>query len=88
MSEEVRSHLTDLLTRALGAVAPQAPPAVIELERPRDPAHGDFATNVAMQLARALKAAPRKPGSSSLRSPPPTGSSPRRSRAGASSTSG
>src|SRR5215468_11321852 len=60
MSEEVRSHLTDLLTRALGAVAPQAPPAVIELERPRDPAHGDFATNVAMQLARALKAAPRK----------------------------
>ena len=60
MSEEVRSHLTDLLTRALGAVAPQAPRAVIELERPRDPAHGDFATNVAMQLARALKAAPRK----------------------------
>jgi arginyl-tRNA synthetase len=60
MSEEVRSHLTDLLTRALGAVAPQAPPAVIELERPRDPAHGDFATNVAMQLARALKAPPRK----------------------------
>ena len=26
------------------------------LERPRDSAHGDFATNAAMQLARALKA--------------------------------
>lgn len=33
---------------------------VITLERPRDPAHGDVACNVAMQLARALKKNPRE----------------------------
>jgi arginyl-tRNA synthetase len=60
MSAEVRAHLTDLLTRALAAVAPAEPPASITLERPRDPAHGDYATNLAMQLARALKAPPRR----------------------------
>ncbi|MFI5310601.1 MAG: arginine--tRNA ligase [Gemmatimonadales bacterium] len=40
--------------RALGA------PADIEplLERPRDPSHGDWATNVAMTLARTLKQKP------------------------------
>jgi arginyl-tRNA synthetase len=60
MSREIRSHLTDLLARAVAAVAPAQPAAGIVLERPRDAAHGDFATNVAMQLARALKAPPRK----------------------------
>jgi arginyl-tRNA synthetase len=60
MSAEVRAHLTDLLTRALAAVAPGTPAASLTLERPRDPAHGDYATNVAMQLARTLKAPPRR----------------------------
>ena len=32
----------------------------ITLERPRDPSHGDFACNLAMQLARALKKNPRE----------------------------
>ncbi len=32
----------------------------IALERPRDPAHGDIACNVAMQLARPLKKNPRE----------------------------
>ncbi|MGB2875989.1 MAG: arginine--tRNA ligase [Gaiellaceae bacterium] len=34
--------------------------APVELERPNDPAHGDYATNVAMQLAPARKRAPRE----------------------------
>lgn len=38
-------------------VADVFPPLVIEI--PADPAHGDFATNIAMQLARAEKKAPR-----------------------------
>ncbi len=44
------SHLagTDLLA-----------PTII-LERPRDPSHGDFACNIAMQLAKALKKNPRE----------------------------
>jgi len=36
-----------------------AEPAV-DLERPRDPSHGDVASNVAMTLARELKLAPRQ----------------------------
>jgi arginyl-tRNA synthetase len=60
MSAEIRAHLTDLLGRALAAVAPAEQPAAIVLERPRDPTHGDYATNVAMQLARALKSPPRR----------------------------
>jgi arginyl-tRNA synthetase len=60
MSTEVRAHLTDLLTRALATVAPSESAASITLERPRDPAHGDYATNLALQLARTLKAPPRK----------------------------
>ena len=60
MSAAVRAHLTELLTRALATVAPGEPADAFVLERPRDPAHGDFATNAAMQLARTLKAPPRK----------------------------
>jgi arginyl-tRNA synthetase len=60
MSAEIRAHLIELIGRALASVAPAEQPAAIVLERPRDPAHGDYATNVAMQLARALKAPPRK----------------------------
>ncbi|NJD90986.1 MAG: arginine--tRNA ligase [Geobacter sp.] len=44
--------------RAAGTlVSAEFPPVVIEI--PADPAHGDFATNVAMQLARSEKKAPR-----------------------------
>jgi arginyl-tRNA synthetase len=32
----------------------------VVLERPRDPSHGDLACNIAMQLAKALKANPRE----------------------------
>jgi arginyl-tRNA synthetase len=32
----------------------------VELERPNDPAHGDFATNVALRVAPARKQAPRE----------------------------
>jgi arginyl-tRNA synthetase len=32
----------------------------VTLERPRDPAHGDVACNIAMQLAKALKTNPRE----------------------------
>ena len=35
------------------------PPSAVELERPRDPAHGDVATNLALTLAKSLKQKPR-----------------------------
>src|SRR2546422_3362526 len=33
--------------------------SAVELERPRDPAHGDVATNLALTLAKSLKQKPR-----------------------------
>jgi len=59
MSSDPKTHLAGLLRAALASVAPGAS-ADIQLERPRDPTHGDFASNLAMQLARALKENPRK----------------------------
>ncbi len=41
-------------------VALGAEPGDIQLERPRDPSHGDVASNVAMTLAGSLKKAPRQ----------------------------
>ncbi|MGV0975576.1 MAG: arginine--tRNA ligase [Azonexus sp.] len=60
MAHDVKSQLTELLQRALASVAPTATDTPIHLERPRDPTHGDFATNLAMQLAKALKKNPRE----------------------------
>ena len=36
------------------------PPPTIELDRPKQPEHGDFASNVALQLAKAQKKNPRE----------------------------
>jgi arginyl-tRNA synthetase len=47
------------LSRLAAAVADIAG-ADVELERPSDPAHGDYATNVALRLAGARKRAPRE----------------------------
>src|SRR5437899_10084951 len=60
MSAEVKSHLTELLTRAFAKVAPQQPGSLISLERPKQAQHGDFSSPAAMQLARALKRNPRE----------------------------
>ncbi len=60
MSAEIKSHLTDLLTRALAKVAPQQPGTLISLERPKQAQHGDFSCPAAMQLARMLKRSPRE----------------------------
>ena len=59
MSSDPKTKLAEMLTVALESVAPGMT-ADIQLERPRDPSHGDFASNLAMQLARALKDNPRK----------------------------
>jgi arginyl-tRNA synthetase len=44
----------------LAARVGEAVGAEVELERPKDPAHGDFATNVAMRSARAIGRSPRE----------------------------
>src|SRR4029077_2624210 len=51
-----------LLSSALERLAARVGEALgadVELERPKDPAHGDFATNVAMRSAKAIGRSPR-----------------------------
>jgi len=60
LTNDPRVVLTDLLRSALASVAPEATDTPIMLERPRNAAHGDFATNLAMQLAKQVKKNPRE----------------------------
>ncbi|MGB0128828.1 MAG: arginine--tRNA ligase [Rhodocyclaceae bacterium] len=59
MVVDLKSTVADLLRQALEAVAPEHAGAPILLERPKQAAHGDVATNLALQLAKSLKLAPR-----------------------------
>ena len=55
---DLKAHLAALLEQAVETVAPGTPAAVV-LERPRQAQHGDFACNVALQMAKPLKRNPR-----------------------------
>jgi arginyl-tRNA synthetase len=52
-------HLSELFAQALREVAPEATQTEILIERPKLSAHGDYACNLAMQLARPLRKSPR-----------------------------
>ena len=60
MSFDPKSHVSELLANALSSVAPEQAATAILLERPKQASHGDFASNLAMQLAKTLKANPRE----------------------------
>lgn len=53
-----KSHLSYLFAQALRTVAPEQA-ATILLERPKQASHGDYACNLAMQLAKPLRRSPR-----------------------------
>ena len=55
---DLRSDLQHWLASAVAQAAPGQQPE-ISIERPRQSQHGDFATSVALQLAKPLKANPR-----------------------------
>ncbi|TGA99731.1 arginine--tRNA ligase [Sporolactobacillus shoreae] len=60
--EQVKQQLKEEIKHAVvkaGLAEPEQVPEVV-LEAPKDKAHGDFAANMAMQLARIAKKAPRK----------------------------
>ena len=57
-STDARTLLGGLLREALARVAPAARTAII-LDRPKQAQHGDFACNIAMQLAKEMRANPR-----------------------------
>ena len=61
----MKQQLEQLLLAALrglpAGTLPEAPePAAISVERTRDPKHGDFATNVALRLAKPARRNPRE----------------------------
>jgi len=60
MSAEIKSHLVELLTRALAKVAPQQARLSDSLERPKQARHGDFSCPAAMQLRAAAQRNPRE----------------------------
>jgi len=55
MSAEIKSHLTELLARALARVAPQQPASIIALDRPKQSQRGDYSVSLALQLAKPLR---------------------------------
>jgi arginyl-tRNA synthetase len=57
---QLKSELSAMLAEGIARVAPGAAPPAIVLERPKQAKHGDYSTNAALQLARALKRNPRE----------------------------
>ena len=72
----MKQQLEQLLLAALrglpAGTLPEAPePAVISVDRTRDPKHGDFATNVALRLAKPARRNPRELAQAILAALPP-----------------
>jgi arginyl-tRNA synthetase len=57
--QDAKTHLAELLSAALKTVAPENAATTIVLDRPKQSQHGDYACNVALQLAKTLRAKPR-----------------------------
>lgn len=57
---DLRMHVAALLDAARLAVAPAQSGIVAVIERPKQAQHGDFACNIAMQLAKPLRRNPRE----------------------------
>lgn len=61
MKTELEQLLLASLTRLTGSVLPEMPaPAAVVVERTRDAQHGDFASNVALRLAKPARKSPRE----------------------------
>lgn len=56
---QVRQVLTDAIQRAINAGDLAGPAPAVMLEAPKDKAHGDFATNAALVMAKPERKAPR-----------------------------
>ncbi|MBI3522845.1 MAG: arginine--tRNA ligase [Chloroflexi bacterium] len=57
-AELIQGLLRDALARAASELGWPASDATLEVEHPADPAHGDYATSVALKLARPLRKPP------------------------------
>ena len=55
----MKAHITQLLAQAAASFSADITPDNIILERPKSAEHGDFSSNLAMQLAKPLRQNPR-----------------------------
>jgi arginyl-tRNA synthetase len=60
MAIDPKTAIEEALRKALRVEAPQFADTPIVLERPKQADHGDFSSNVALQLAKSLKTNPRQ----------------------------
>jgi arginyl-tRNA synthetase len=56
----LKAHISDCLTRAAASIGADSGQINILLERPKSAEHGDFSSNLAMQLAKPLRQNPRE----------------------------
>ncbi|HET7033797.1 MAG TPA: arginine--tRNA ligase [Casimicrobiaceae bacterium] len=68
---DLRTRLKEYLALGVAAIAPARADAPIELGPPKQAQHGDFASNVALQHAKALKRNPREVAQALLAALPP-----------------
>ena len=66
----LKAHITDLLIRAANNMGANVSQTNIVLERPKSAEHGDFATNLAMMLAKPLQKNPREIAASLIKALP------------------
>ncbi|MGZ5651107.1 MAG: arginine--tRNA ligase domain-containing protein, partial [Usitatibacter sp.] len=59
-SPDSKTRLAALVQEAVRKAFPEASDSPIELDRPKSAEHGDFATNVALQLAKRVGRNPRQ----------------------------
>ncbi len=57
---DLKRALTELIQQSISVIAPEQHSATISLERPKQAQHGDYACNIAMQLAKGMKRNPRE----------------------------
>ena len=69
-ASNLRAQLVDLLQIAVASSVPQAIDVTLVLERPKSADHGDYACNVAMQLAKPLRRSPREIAQSIVKAMP------------------
>jgi arginyl-tRNA synthetase len=58
--DDPKDILRRILEHGVRAVAPEADGVEVHLERPKNPDHGDYASNIALQLSKQLKRKPRE----------------------------
>jgi arginyl-tRNA synthetase len=54
-----KKHISEIFAHSLAQVAPDQSGATILIERPKQASHGDYSCNLAMQLAKPMRKAPR-----------------------------